>query len=163
MELPPATPAAATMFRGSPLACPDDGQTRAVEHEMEALAGRDQPQTAPQMLTAPGEHGHRQVSMATTPGSAVPIFMPGRRTAAPPTGRSCESPRRRTGRPDYVVFRQELTTEERSRCGDTTHTDQHIWPHAGVALGVPVGERLFFRASARMVLFQVEFGVGVKF
>ena len=34
---------------------PDDGQTRAVEHEMEALAGRDRSQTAPQMLTAPGE------------------------------------------------------------------------------------------------------------
>ena len=82
---------------------------------------------------------------------------------APPTGRSCESPRRRTGRPDYVVFRHELTTEERSRCGDTTHTDQHIWPQAGVALDVPVWERLFFRASARMVLFQVEVGVWVKF
>ena len=55
MELPPATPAAATVFRGSPLTGPDDGQTRAVEHEMEALAGRDQSQTARQMLTAPGE------------------------------------------------------------------------------------------------------------
>ena len=65
--------------------------------------------------------------------------------------------------PDYVVFRQELTTEERSRCGDTSRTDQHIWPQAGAALDVPIGERLFFRASARMVLFQVEFGVGVKF
>ena len=39
MELPPATPAAATVFRGRPLTGPDDGQTRAVEHEMEALAG----------------------------------------------------------------------------------------------------------------------------
>ena len=65
--------------------------------------------------------------------------------------------------PDYVVFRQELTTEERSRCGDTSRTDQHILPQAGAALDVPIGERLFFRASARMVLFQVEFGVGVKF
>ena len=55
VELPPATPAAATVCRGGPLTCPDDGQTRAVEHEMEALAGRDRPQTAPQMLTAPGE------------------------------------------------------------------------------------------------------------
>ena len=55
MELPPATPAAATVFRGRPLTCPDDGQPRAVEHEMDALAGRDWPQTAPQMLTAPGE------------------------------------------------------------------------------------------------------------
>ena len=55
VELPPATPAAATVFRGGPLTCPDDGQTRAVEHEMDALAGRDRSQTAPQMLTAPGE------------------------------------------------------------------------------------------------------------
>ena len=55
MELPPATPAAATVFRGSPLTGPDDGQTRAVEHEMEARAWRDRSQTAPQMLTAPGE------------------------------------------------------------------------------------------------------------
>ena len=56
MELPPATPAAATVFRGSPLTCPDEGQPRAVEHEMEALVGRDRrSQTAPQMLTAPGE------------------------------------------------------------------------------------------------------------
>ena len=54
VELPPATPAAATVFRGRPLTGPD-GQTRAVEHEMEALAGRDQSQTARQMLTAPGE------------------------------------------------------------------------------------------------------------
>ena len=55
VEFPPATPAAATVFRGGPLTCPDDGQTRAVEHEMEALAGRDRSQTASQMLTAPGE------------------------------------------------------------------------------------------------------------
>ena len=55
VELPPATLAAATVFRDRPLTCPDDGQTRAVEHEMEALAGRDQSQTAPQMPTAPGE------------------------------------------------------------------------------------------------------------
>ena len=55
VELPPATSAAATVFRGGPLTCSDDGQPRAVEHEMEALAGRDRSQTAPQMLTAPGE------------------------------------------------------------------------------------------------------------
>ena len=55
MELPPATPAAATVCRGRPLTGPDEGQTRAVEHEMEALAGRDQSQTALQMLTAPRE------------------------------------------------------------------------------------------------------------
>ena len=55
MELPLATSAANTVFRGRPLTCPDDGQTRALEHEMEALAGPDQLQTARQMLTAPGE------------------------------------------------------------------------------------------------------------
>ena len=43
------------MFRGRPRTCPDEGQPRAVEHEMEALAGRDQSQTTLQMLTAPGE------------------------------------------------------------------------------------------------------------
>ena len=37
VELPPATPAAATVFRGRPLTLPDDGQTCAVKHEMEAL------------------------------------------------------------------------------------------------------------------------------
>ena len=41
--------------RGRPLTGPDDGQPRAVEHEMEALAGRDQSQTARQMPTEPGE------------------------------------------------------------------------------------------------------------
>ena len=43
------------MFRGGPLTCPDDGQTRAVSTMMEAFARRDRSQTAPQMLTAPGE------------------------------------------------------------------------------------------------------------
>ena len=55
VEFPPATPAAATVFRGSPLTGPDDGQTCAVKHEMDALVGRDRSQTARQMLTAPGE------------------------------------------------------------------------------------------------------------
>ena len=54
VEFPPATSAAATVFRGRPLTCPDDGQTRAVEHKMEVLAGRDRSQTAHQILTAPG-------------------------------------------------------------------------------------------------------------
>ena len=30
-------------------------QARAIDHEMDALAGRDRSQAAPQMLTAPGE------------------------------------------------------------------------------------------------------------
>ena len=41
VELPPATPAAATVFRGRPLTLPDDGQTCAVKHQMDALVGRD--------------------------------------------------------------------------------------------------------------------------
>ncbi len=65
--------------------------------------------------------------------------------------------------PDSVVFRQELTPEERSRCTDYTRTYQHIFPQAGAALDVPVWKRLFVRASMRLVLPQVEFGVGVKF
>ena len=43
------------MFRGRPLTLPDDGQPRAVKHQMDGFAGRDRSQTAPQMLTAPGE------------------------------------------------------------------------------------------------------------
>ena len=45
---PPATLAAATGYRGRPRTGPDERQTRAVEHEREALAGRDRSQTAPQ-------------------------------------------------------------------------------------------------------------------
>ena len=55
VELPPAASAAPTVFRSSPLTLPDDGQTCAVKHEMDALVGRDRSQTAPQMLAAPGE------------------------------------------------------------------------------------------------------------
>ena len=55
VELSPAASAAPTVFRSSPLTLPDDGQTCAVKHELEALIGRDRSQTAPQMLTAPGE------------------------------------------------------------------------------------------------------------
>ena len=61
MELPPAPPAAVTVCRDRPLTCPDDGQTRAIEHEMEALAGRDRPQTACQRLA---REGARRMLMA---------------------------------------------------------------------------------------------------
>ena len=64
---------------------------------------------------------------------------------------------------DYVVFRQELTAEERSRCADEAHADQVIWPQAAAALDVPLGERFFFRAGARFWLFQADAGIGVKF
>ncbi|MCZ6857074.1 MAG: hypothetical protein O7F70_03650 [Gemmatimonadetes bacterium] len=43
------------VFRGGPLSFPDDGQARTVEHEMDALAGRDRSKPALQMLAAPGE------------------------------------------------------------------------------------------------------------
>ena len=71
-----------------------------------------------------------------------------------------------SGTSESVVFRQELTPEERSRCGagvDYTRTYQWILPQVGAALDVPVWKRLFVRASMRLVLPQVEFGVGVKF
>lgn len=63
---------------------------------------------------------------------------------------------------DYVVFRQELTPEERSPCDDHMRTWKRFGPQVGAALDVPIGERFFLRAGARMWL-QAEVGVGVKF
>ena len=61
-------PCTNAVFRGRPLPCPDEGQTRAVEHEMETLAGRDRrSQTAPQMLTAPGKRCFRHELLLSRP------------------------------------------------------------------------------------------------
>ena len=65
--------------------------------------------------------------------------------------------------PDYVVFRRELTPEERSRCTDAPDTDQWIGPQAAAVLDVPIGERFFFRASTRLLIFRADAGIGVKF
>ena len=64
---------------------------------------------------------------------------------------------------DQIVFRRELTAQERSRCADDAHTRQVIWYQAAAALDVPLGERFFFRAGARLALFQADAGIGVKF
>ena len=67
---------------------------------------------------------------------------------------------------DYVVFRQELTADERRRCADEwdpVGATRWIWVQAGAALDVDLGERFFFRAGGRLVLFRAELGVGVRF
>ena len=67
---------------------------------------------------------------------------------------------------DYVVFRQELTPDERRRCADKRDpvgTTRWIWVQAGAVLDVDLGERFFFRAGGRLVLFRGEVGVGVRF
>ena len=69
--------------------------------------------------------------------------------------------------PDYPVFRQELTPQERNRCSDAWTSTQHqfAW-QAGVELDVPFGNRFFFRAGARNLRFswhRAEAGIGVKF
>lgn len=63
---------------------------------------------------------------------------------------------------DYVVFRQELTPEERGRCADAPHVLQHVGPLAAVVLDVPFGERFFLRAGTRLLL-RTHVGIGVKF
>ena len=63
----------------------------------------------------------------------------GRRRVAPPIPTPVDWP------PDYVVFRQALTTEERSPCADDIHTRQPIGAHAWAGLDAPIAERVFFR------------------
>lgn len=69
--------------------------------------------------------------------------------------------------PDYVVFRQELTPEERMRCADELRslntTANGFGVQAGAVLDVDIRERLFFRAGARLWLLRAEVGVGVRF
>lgn len=74
--------------------------------------------------------------------------------------------------PDYPVFRQELTPQERARCSDTWISTQHqfAW-QAGAQLDVPLGERFFFRVGTRTFGVGItptswgraEAGIGVKF
>ena len=66
------------------------------------------------------------------------------------------------GPPDDVVFRQELTPEERRHCADDIRNGLAFGPQVGAVLDVPVGQRLFFRAGVRLWL-QAEVGIGVKF
>ncbi len=66
------------------------------------------------------------------------------------------------GPPDDVVFRQELTPEERRHCADDIRNGLAFGPQVGAVLDVPVGQRLFFRTGVRLLL-QWEVGIGVKF
>ena len=63
---------------------------------------------------------------------------------------------------DYVVFRQELTPDERSPCDGHVRVFRRFGLQTGAALDFPVGEKLFLRVSARM-WFQAEVGIGVRF
>ena len=74
--------------------------------------------------------------------------------------------------PDYPVFRQELTQQERNRCSDAwISTQNSIAWQAGAELDVPLGQRFFFRVGARTVGVGIAFtswrraeaGIGVKF
>ena len=65
--------------------------------------------------------------------------------------------------PDYVVFRAELTAEERRRCSDDAFSSRLAFPQAGVAVDFPIGSRYFLRADARLVIFRVGIGAGVRF
>ena len=67
---------------------------------------------------------------------------------------------------DYVVFRQELTPDERARCPDERRHDTTLrgfLVQAGAVLDVDLGKRFFLRAGARLALFRGEVGVGVRF
>ena len=65
--------------------------------------------------------------------------------------------------PDYVVFRAELTAEERRRCSDDAYTMRGAYPQAGLAVDFPIGSRYFLRADARLLLFRVGIGAGIRF
>ena len=66
--------------------------------------------------------------------------------------------------PDDVVFRAELTADERRQCeAQQPRTDHVIWPQAGVGLDVPIGRRFFARAEWRLVLSDFRIGAGIRF
>ena len=66
--------------------------------------------------------------------------------------------------PDDIVFRADLTAEEKRRCeAERPRTSQVVWPQAGMALDVPIGDRFFARAEGRLVLFDFRSGAGMRF
>ena len=66
--------------------------------------------------------------------------------------------------PDYVVFRAELTAEERRRCSsEDDHSYRWVVPQAGAAVDFPIGSRYFLRADARLLIFRLGIGAGVRF
>ena len=68
VEFSPATSAAATVFRGGPLTFPNDGQTRAVEHEMgRCCMNRNSPAPALQDAQSDLLHLDHQAAMTLGP------------------------------------------------------------------------------------------------
>ena len=66
--------------------------------------------------------------------------------------------------PDDIVFRAELTADEKRRCeAERPRTNQGVGPQAGIALDVPIGDRFFARAEGRLVLFDFRIGAGIRF
>ncbi len=66
--------------------------------------------------------------------------------------------------PDDIVFRADLTAEEKQRCEtERPRTSRVVWPQAGMALDVPIGERFFARAEGRLLLFDFRIGAGIRF
>ena len=66
--------------------------------------------------------------------------------------------------PDDIVFRADLTADEKRRCeAERPRTNQVVWPQAGMALDVPIGDRFFARAEGRLVLFDFRIGAGIRF
>lgn len=66
--------------------------------------------------------------------------------------------------PGDIVFRADLTAEEKQRCeAEPPRTSHVVWPQAGVALDVPIGDRFFVRGEWRLVLFDVRIGAAIRF
>ena len=66
--------------------------------------------------------------------------------------------------PDDIVFRADLTADEKRRCeAERPRTRQVVSPQAGVALDVPIGSRFFVRGEARLLLLDFRIGAGIRF
>jgi len=66
--------------------------------------------------------------------------------------------------PDDIVFRADLTADEKRRCeAERPRTSQVVLPQAGVALDVPIGSRFFVRGEGRLLLFDFRIGAGIRF
>jgi hypothetical protein len=66
--------------------------------------------------------------------------------------------------PDDIVFRADLTADEKRRCeAERPRTSQVVRLQAGMALDVPIGDRFFARAEGRLVLLDFRVGAGIRF
>ena len=66
--------------------------------------------------------------------------------------------------PDDIVFRADLTADEKRRCeAERPITDQIAFPQAGLALDMPIGHRFFVRGEGRLLLLDFRIGAGIRF